>query len=209
VPRKSIRVLIVDDHPMIRAGLSATIGPEEDMTVVATASNGVEGLELFRIHQPDITLLDLRMPEMEGVETIEAIRREFPAAKIIVLSTYQGDEDIYRAMKAGAITYLLKDMLAGKMMDVIREVAAGGRPIPPEVAERLSGRMSQPDLTNRELEVLALIARGFRNKEIAGHLGIREDTVQGHVKNILAKLSVHDRTEAVSVAVRRGIVRLD
>jgi two-component system NarL family response regulator len=194
---------------MIRAGLSATISPEADMTVVAAASNGVEGLELFRIHQPDITLLDLRMPKMEGVETIEAIRREFPTAKIIVLSTYQGDDDIYRAIKAGAITYLLKDMLAKKMMEVIREVAAGGRPMSPEVAERLTGRISQPDLTNRELEILDLIARGLRNKEISAQLGIREDTVQGHIKSILAKLSVHDRTEAVTVAVRRGIVRLD
>ena len=207
--QKPIRVLIVDDHPMIRAGLSATISPEADMTVVAAASNGVEGLELFRIHQPDITLLDLRMPKMEGVETIEAIRREFPTAKIIVLSTYQGDDDIYRAIKAGAITYLLKDMLAKKMMEVIREVAAGGRPMSPEVAERLTGRISQPDLTNRELEILDLIARGLRNKEISAQLGIREDTVQGHIKSILAKLSVHDRTEAVTVAVRRGIVRLD
>jgi two-component system NarL family response regulator len=209
LPQKLIRVLIVDDHPMIRAGLSATISPEADMTVVGTASNGLEGVELYRIHQPDITLLDLRMPQMEGVETIETIRSEFPPAKIIVLSTYQGDEDIYRALKAGAITYLLKDMLAEKMIQVIREVAAGGRPIPPEVAQRLSDRILLPALTSRELDVLRHMARGMRNKEIAAHLAISEETVQGHIKNIFVKSSVHDRTEAVTVAVRRGMVHLD
>jgi two-component system NarL family response regulator len=209
LPQNLIRVLIVDDHPMIRAGLTATISPEADMTVVATASNGLEGVELYRVHQPDVTLLDLRMPQMEGVQTIETIRSEFPLAKIVVLSTYQGDEDIYRALKAGAITYLLKDMLAEKMIQVIREVAAGGRPIPPEVAQRLSDRILQPVLTSRELEVLNNMARGMRNKEIAAHLAISEETVQGHIKNIFAKLSVHDRTEAVTVAVRRGMVHLD
>lgn len=209
MPQNLIRVLIVDDHPMIRAGLTATISPEADMTVVATASNGLEGVELYRVHQPDVTLLDLRMPQMEGVQTIETIRSEFPLAKIVVLSTYQGDEDIYRALKAGAITYLLKDMLAEKMIQVIREVAAGGRPIPPEVAQRLSDRILQPVLTSRELEVLNNMARGMRNKEIAAHLAISEETVQGHIKNIFAKLSVHDRTEAVTVAVRRGMVHLD
>src|SRR5262245_48602823 len=140
---KQIRVLIIDDHPMIRAGLSATINPEADMTVVASASNGKEGLDQFRQYQPDITLMDLKMPDMGGVEAIRAIRAEFPSARIIVLSTYQGDEDIYRALEAGAITYLLKDMIADKMMGVIREVAGGGRPILPEVAQRLTSRMFQ------------------------------------------------------------------
>ena len=194
---------------MIRAGLAATIEPEPDMTVVATAANGKEGLELFRQHRPDITLTDLKMPDMGGVEMIRAIRAEFPGAKIIVLSTYQGDEDIYRAMEAGAITYLLKDMIADKMMSVIREVAGGGRPIPPEIAQRLTDRMFKAALTARELDVLRLVAAGRRNKEIAGELNISEETVQGHMKNILAKLDVHDRTEAVAVAVRRGIVHLD
>lgn len=194
---------------MIRAGLIATISPEEDMTVVAWASTGREGLELYREHQPDITLMDLRMPDMGGVEAIRTIRAEFPSAKIIVLSTYQGDEDIFRALEAGAVTYLLKDMIAEKMMGVIREVAGGGRPILPEVAQRLTGRMFQAALTAREIEVLRLVARGLRNKEIAGNLKISDETVQGHVKNILAKLSVHDRTEAVAVAIRRGIVHLD
>ena len=194
---------------MIRAGLAATIEPEADMKVVAFASNGREGLEQFRVHQPDVTLMDLKMPDMGGVEAIRGIRGEFPSAKIIVLSTYQGDEDIFRALEAGAVTYLLKDMIADKMMGVIREVAGGGRPILPEVAQRLTDRMFKAALTPRELEVLQLVASGKRNKEIAGELNISEETVQGHVKNILAKLDVHDRTEAVAVAIRRGIVHLD
>jgi len=209
VPNTSIRVLVVDDHPMVRAGLTATISPEPDMTVVASASTGKEGLEQFRQHQPDVTLMDLRMPEMGGVEAINVIRSEFPSAKIIVLSTYQGDEDIFRALDAGAITYLLKDTLADKMIGVIREVAGSGRPVLPEVAQRLTDRMFQAALTARELEVLRLVAKGKRNKEIAGELGISDETVQGHVKNILAKLSVNSRTEAVAVAIRRGIVHLD
>ncbi len=200
---------MVDDHPMIRAGLTLTISPEPDMTVVGSASTGREGLEQYRQHQPDITLMDLRMPEMGGVEAIRTIRAEFPSAKIIVLSTYQGDEDIFRALEAGAVTYLLKDTLAEKMVGIIREVAGGGRPILPEVAQRMTERMFQAALTNREIEVLQLVARGMRNKEIAAELRISEETVQGHVKNILAKLSVHDRTEAVAVAIRRGIVHLD
>ena len=179
------------------------------MTVVASASTGREGLEQYRQHQPDITLMDLKMPDMGGVETIRTIRAEFPSAKIIVVSTYHGDEDIYRALEAGAITYLLKDTLGDKLMEVIREVARGGRPIPPEVSQRLTDRMFKAALTTREMEVLQLVARGMRNKEIAADLKISDDTVQGHVKNILAKLSVHDRTEAVSVAIRRGIVHLD
>jgi len=209
LPNKSIRILVIDDHPMIRAGLTATIGPEPDMTVVALASTGKEGVEQYRLHQPDVTLMDLKMPVMGGVEAIRGIRREFPSAKIIVVSTYEGDEDIYRALEAGAITYLLKDMLAEKMVEMIREVAEGGRPIPPDVAQRLTGRMFQAVLTNREVEVLRLVARGMRNKEIAAELNISDETVQGHVKNILAKLAVHDRTEAVAVAIRRGIVHID
>ena len=209
MPNTPIRVLIVDDHPMIRAGLTATIDPEADMTVVASASTGREGVEQYRQHQPDVMLIDLKMPEMGGVDAIRSIRAEFPSAKIIVVSTYQGDEDIFRALDAGAITYLLKDTLAEKLVEVIREVAGGGRPILPEIAQQLTSRMFHAALTAREIEVLQLVAKGMRNKEIAADLKISDDTVQGHVKNILAKLSVHDRTEAVAVAVRRGIVHLD
>jgi two-component system, NarL family, response regulator len=203
-----IRVLVIDDHPMIRAGLSATISPEPDIEIVASAENGRAGVDLYREHQPDVALMDLKMPEMGGVEAIRAIRADFPLAKIVVLSTYEGDEDIYRAMQAGAVTYLLKNTRSEKMIGVIREVAAGGRPVPPEVAQKLTDRMFQPALTNRELDVLNLVARGMRNKEIAAALNITEETAQSHMKNILAKLSVHDRTEAVSVAIRRGIVHL-
>jgi two-component system NarL family response regulator len=209
VPNPPIRILIVDDHPMIRAGLEATLAPEPDITVVATASNGREGVELYRQHQPDVMLTDLKMPELGGVDAICTIRAEFPSAKIIVLSTYQGDEDIFRALDAGAVTYLLKDTPGLKLVDTIREVARGGRPIPPEIAQQLSSRMFQAKLTEREIEVLHLLAQGMRNKEIAAQLGISDETAQGHVKNILAKLSVHDRTEAVAVAIRRGFVHLD
>ena len=204
-----IHVLVIDDHPMIRAGLSATIEPEPDIKVIASADNGREGVELYRQHQPDVVLMDLKMPEMGGVDAIRAIRAEFPLAKIVILSTYEGDEDIYRAMQAGAVTYLLKNTRSEKMIGVIREVAGGARPVQPEVAQKLTDRMFQPVLTPREIEVIRLVARGMRNKEIAAALTITEETAQSHMKNILAKLSVHDRTEAVAVAVRRGIVHLD
>jgi two-component system NarL family response regulator len=153
--------------------------------------------------------MDLKMPVMGGVEAIQAIRSQYPSAKVIVLSTYQGDEDIYRALQAGATTYVLKDTLAEDLVRVIREVFAGGRPLPTPVAQRLADRMLHPDLTARELDVLRLIAKGMRNKEIAARLGISEETTQGHVKNILSKFGLHDRTEAVAVAVRRGIVHMD
>jgi DNA-binding NarL/FixJ family response regulator len=208
MPYTPIRILIVDDHPMIKAGLRVTLNVESDFDIVASASNGREAVELHREYRPDVTLMDLRMPETSGVEAIRAIRAEFPSAKIIVLSTYEGDEDIHRAMSAGAVTYLLKSMLGEHLIDMVRKVAAGARPVPPEVAQRLTQRMFQPTLTGRELEVLQLVAQGKRNKEIAAHLNISEDTAQGHVKNILAKLSVHDRTEAVAVGVRRGMVHL-
>jgi two-component system, NarL family, response regulator len=204
-----IRILVIDDHPMVRAGLIATISPEPDMQIIASAENGREGVDFYRQHQPDVALIDLKMPKMGGVEAIRAIRAEFPLAKFVVLSTYEGDQDIYRALEAGAVTYLLKNTPSEKMIDVIREVAAGGRPVPPEVAQKLADRMFQPSLTNREVDVLRLLSRGMRNKEIASALGITEETTQSHVKNILAKLSVHDRTEAVAVGVRRGIVHLD
>jgi two-component system, NarL family, response regulator len=204
-----IRILLVDDHPLLRDGLRASIGVEADMQVVGEASNGQEALELFREHRPDITLMDLKMPVMGGVQAIQAIRGQFASAKVIVLSTYEGDEDIYRALEAGAATYLLKDTLSKDLVRVIRAVFAGERTLPAPVAQRLADRMLQPALTARELEVLRLIAQGLRNKEIAGRLGISEETAQSHVRHILSKFGLHDRTEAVAVAVRRGIVHLD
>jgi len=204
-----IRILLVDDHPLLRDGLRASIGAETDMQVVAEASNGQEALELFREHLPDITLMDLKMPVMGGVQSIQAIRTQFVLAKVIVLSTYEGDEDIHRALEAGAATYLLKDTLSKDLVRAIRAVFAGERPLPASVAQRLADRVLQPTVTARELDVLRLISQGLRNKEIAARLGIGEETVQGHVRNILSKFGLHDRTEAVAVAVRRGIVHLD
>lgn len=204
-----IRILVVDDHELLRTGLNTSLSAERDMEVVGAAANGKEALEFFREHQPDIVLMDLRMPVMGGVEAIQAIRQTYPDAKIVVLSTYEGDHDIYRALQAGASSYLLKDTLAEDLVRTIREVIGGGRPLPAPVARRLAERVLQPELTARELEVMRLIARGLRNKEIAARIGISEDTAQGHVRNILAKFGVHDRTEAVAVAVRRGIVHLE
>jgi len=209
MPHNKIRVLVIDDHPMIRAGLIATIGSEPDLEIVSAAENGREGIERFRHYQPDVALMDLKMPDVGGVEAIRAILAEFPSAKIVVLSTYEGSEDIYRAMQAGAITYLMKNTRSEKMISVIREVVSGGRPIPPEVGQKLADRMFEPALTNREIEVLQLVARGLRNKEIAAELKISEETAQSHVKNILAKLSVHDRTEAVTIAIRQGTIHID
>jgi two-component system NarL family response regulator len=194
---------------MIRAGLIATITPEPDMEIIGSAENGRQGVELYRKHQPDVALMDLKMPDMGGVEAIRAIRADFPHARIVVLSTYEGNEDIYRAMQAGAVTYLLKNTRSEKMIGVIREVAAGRRPLSPEVAQKLTDRMFETALTSRETEVLQLVARGMRNKEIAAALKITEETAQSHVRNILAKLSVHDRTEAVAIAIRRGIIHID
>ncbi len=204
-----IRVLVIDDHPMIRAGLISTIGAEPELEIIASGETGREGVELYRLHQPDVTLMDLKMPDMGGVEAIRLILAEFPLARIVVLSTYEGTEDIYRAMQAGAVTYLLKNVRSDKMIDTIRKVAAGKRPVQPEVGQKLADRMFEAVLTKREVEVLHLVARGFRNKEIAAQLGITEETAQSHLKNILAKLSVHDRTEAVTVGIRRGIIHLD
>jgi two-component system NarL family response regulator len=207
---RRVRVLIVDDHPMVRAGLAATIQPEPDMEIVGSAGNGPDAIRMFREMSPDITIMDLSLSsEMTGVQAIRTIRQEFPAARIIVLSAYKGDEDIYRALQAGAVTYLLKETLGEDLISIIREVDAGGGPIPPLVARKLADRLTQPSLTPREVEVLKLMAAGKRNKEIGGVLGISETTIQGHVKSILAKLNVHDRTEAVTQAIRKAIIRLD
>jgi DNA-binding NarL/FixJ family response regulator len=204
---KRIRILIVDDHPMVLKGLIATLEPEPDMEVVGSAASGSRAIELFREARPDVTVMDVTMSaEMTGIEATAAIRREFPNARIVVLSANQGDDTIYRALQAGAVTYLLKETLGDNLVPIIRDVHAGGGPIPPEVGRKLADRVSQIALTPREIEVLRLIAEGLRNKEIAASLTISVQTAEFHVKNILAKLGVNDRTKAVTVAMRRGII---
>ena len=203
-----IRVLCVDDHRVMLDGLALLIGRQPDMEVIASATNGEQAVELFARHRPDITLMDLQLPTMSGLEAIGEIRRTYPDARIVVLTMFQGDEDIYRALEAGAAAYLLKDTLSEDLVNVMREVHTGHRPIPPDVAAALAVRKVQPSLTPREIEVVHLIAQGLRNKEIAVALGISEQTAKVHVKNILAKMNVSDRSAVVAVAVRRGIIHI-
>ncbi|WP_036486495.1 response regulator transcription factor [Myxosarcina sp. GI1] len=203
-----IRVLIVDDHPFMREGLAAVIDFKLDMSVVARACNGHEAVELFRQHQPDVTLMDLRLPEMNGVEAIATICAEFAEARIIVLTTYDGDEDIYRGLRAGAKGYVLKDAEPEELLAAIRAVYKGQQYIPPVVGAKLAERMRCPELSDRELEVLRLMATGKSNLEIGTILSIAEGTVKFHVKNILSKLEVGDRTQAMIVALKRGIITL-
>ncbi|HEX6605668.1 MAG TPA: response regulator transcription factor [Chloroflexia bacterium] len=206
----AIRVLIADDHPVVREGVAAMIERRPDMTVVGEAATGREAVAAYRAAQPDVVLMDLRMPDMTGVEAIGAIRGEFPGARIIVLTTYDGDEDIYRGLQAGARAYLLKDAPRDDLLDAIRAVHAGQSRIPPAVAARLAERvLAGPELTARELEVLQGIVAGRSNKEIGAALGISEGTVKAHVNSILGKLGVADRTQAVTTALQRGIVHLD
>jgi DNA-binding NarL/FixJ family response regulator len=201
-----ITVLTVDDHPLIREGIAAVLSSEPDISLVAEASDGREAVECFRRHRPDITLMDLQMPEMKGIDAILAIRGEFPEARIIVLTTYQGDVQALRAMKAGASGYMLKSMVRKELPDTIRAVHAGRRRIPPELAAELIGHVTTDDLTERELQVLREVSAGNANKEIAARLGISEETVKAHMKNILSKLNANDRTHAVMLAVKRGIL---
>jgi len=208
MPTPRIRVLCVDDHPIVREGIALIISRQPDMEVVASAASGEESIKLFRAHHPDITLMDLRLGTMGGVEAIREIRRENPGARIVVLTMYQGDEDIYRALEAGEATYLLKDMLSDDLLRVVREVHSGSQPIRPEVEALLAKRVAGSTLTQREVEVIGLVAQGMRNKEIAASLGISEETAQVHVKHILAKLKVKDRSAAITVALRRGIIHL-
>jgi DNA-binding NarL/FixJ family response regulator len=203
-----ISIMVVDDQAVVRQGFVALINTVSDMAVIAEATNGKQAVDLFRQHRPEITLMDLRMPVMTGVEAITAIRGEFPTARIIVLTTYDGDEDIYRSLQAGAQGYLLKDMFFGELESAIRTVHAGLRRLPSVVAERLAERMTGSDLTRRELEVLEHIVGGKSNKEIAGVLKISEATVKSHINNILSKLGVTDRTQAATTALQRGIVHL-
>jgi DNA-binding NarL/FixJ family response regulator len=207
--RPRITVLCVDDHRIVREGLRMVINSEPDMTVIDAAATGGEAVARYREHSPDVTLMDLQLPDMGGVDAIRTIRQIDADARIIVLTMYKGDEDIHRAIDAGAMTYLLKDTLADDLPRIVREVHEGRRPLPPDVVAKLEERAASPTLTSREVEVMRLVAAGRRDKEIAIALGISSQTVRVHVKNIYAKLGVSDRTEAMSVAIRRGIVHID
>src|SRR5215475_314738 len=206
---RQIRLMIVDDHPVVRQGLTAMIGIEADLKVVAEAERGEDAIALFRRHQPDVTLIDLRLPGISGFETIEAIRREFPTSRFLVLTTYNGHEDIYRALQAGAQGYLLKGAFREVIIESIRAVGRGLRRIPAEIQTRLDARAGEHGLTPREHEILRLLAEGKTNKEIAAQLAIGDGTVKWFVKNILGKLGVGDRTRAVTIALQRGIIHLD
>lgn len=204
-----IRVLVADDHPVVRAGLGAVIAEQDDLELVAEAENGAKAVDLFREHHPDVALMDLRMPVMDGVEAIRAITTEFPDARILALTTYEGDADIRRALEAGASGYLLKDMLLTEVLTAVRAVWRGERVIPIAVAARLAEFPERSDLTEREAEVLQLVARGLSNKEVARAIGRTDETVKIHLKNAFAKLNVADRTEAVTVALTRGLIHLE
>ena len=203
-----IRVLSVDDHALLREGIAALVGNQSDMELVAEACDGHEAVELFRTHLPDVTLMDLQMPQMGGIDAISAIRGEFPEARIIVLTTYTGDTQVMRAMKAGARAYLLKGLLRKELIETIRAVHAGQKRMAPEIAAEVAEHATDDALTAREVDVLRLIAGGNANKEVAAQLAITEDTVKGYVKNILAKLGAKDRTHAVTIGLKRGIIDL-
>jgi DNA-binding NarL/FixJ family response regulator len=205
----SIRVLSVDDHPLMREGIAAIVKNEADMSMVAEASSGQEAIEQFRQFRPDVTLMDLRLPDRSGIDALIAIRAEYPEAKIVMLTTFEGDAEIHRAMEAGARGYLLKNMPRKTIVDLIRKVHAGKTVVPPEVAANLVEHLGHEALSKREIDVLQRIAGGNRNIDIAELLFISEETVKGHVKHIMEKLGAKDRTEAVSIAVRRGIIHLD
>jgi DNA-binding NarL/FixJ family response regulator len=203
-----IRVLSIDDHPLLRQGIAALVDAQPDMVLVGQAATGQEGAEQFRAQRPDVTLLDLRLPDMSGVEVLQAIRAEFPEARVVMLTTFEGDVEMQRALEAGARGYLLKTMPPAELVDAIRQVHAGKKRIPSAVAAQLAEHLSDEALTPREIEVLRHIADGNRNKDIAERLFISEETVKVHVKHVMDKLGASDRTEAVSIAIRRGIIQL-
>jgi len=205
---RQIRILTVDDHPVLREGIAAIVAAEPDMMVVAEAGNGREAIELYRVHRPDITLMDLQMPLMSGTDAIAAIRVDFPNARIIVLSTYSGDVQAVRALKAGASGYLLKSMVRKELADTIRSVHAGRKKIPPEIAIKMAEHHGDDALTEREIEILRQVAAGNANKMIADNFSISEQTVKAHMRNILSKLGANDRTHAVTIALQRGIIEI-
>jgi len=205
---KPIRILTVDDHPMLREGIAAVLAIEQDMVLAAEASNGREAIEQFRTHRPDVTLMDVQMPEVNGIDAILKIREEFPDARIIVLTTYGGDAQAARAFKAGASGYLLKNMVRKELIDTIRTVHAGKKRIPPEIAMELAEHHSDDALTEREIDVLREVAAGNANKMVAQRLKVSEETVKAHMKNILSKLGANDRTHAVTIALKRGIIEI-
>jgi len=207
-PAKLIRLLVADDHPIVRQGLVAILNDQPDMNVVAEVNNGQQAIAQFRLHQPDVTILDLQMPEIGGVETITIIRAEFPKACIIMFSIYETDEDIYQGLLSGAKAYLLKDTPCQEILDVIRIVSEGQRYVPAEIGTKLAARMERPNLSDREHEVLALMAKGKNNKAIAAALNITENTVKFHVTNVMIKLGASDRTHAVVNALQQGIIKL-
>ena len=204
----AIRILCVDDHPLMREGITAVIQNEPDMLVIGEASNGQEALQAFRKHHPDITLMDLRLPDMSGIDALIAIRAEYAAARVIMLTTFEGDAEIQRALQAGAQGYMLKSMPRKRLVEMIRKVHAGAKSIPTEIAAHLAEHLGDEFLTRREVDVLQKMAGGNRNRDIAEQLFISEETVKGHVKHIMEKLRASDRTEAVAIAVRRGIIHL-
>lgn len=204
----TIRILTVDDHPMLREGIAAVLASEQDMVLVAEASNGREAIDQFRTHHPDVTLMDVQMPEVNGIDAIAKIREEFPDARIIVLTTYTGDAQAARAFKAGACGYLLKSMVRKELIDTIRLVHAGKKKIPAEIAVEMAQHHSDDALTEREIEVLREVAAGNANKMVAQLLKISEETVKAHMRSILSKLGANDRTHAVTIAVKRGIIEI-
>lgn len=206
--KKPITVLIVDDHPLIREGIAAVVGGYDDICVVGEASNGLEAIRLYRTTQPDVTLMDVQMPELNGIGAIGSIISEFPQARIAVLTTYRGDVRALQAIKAGARGYLLKSLLRHELIETIRDLAAGKRRFPPEIAVELAAHIDQNGLTHREVQVLQYVAEGMSNKQTAHALAIGEDTVKGHLRNIMDKLGAHNRTHAVTIGIQRGIIEI-